>query len=196
TYQSAIPEFDGTAPFLQIPFQYSLHYMESKNGRLHHVEFLAEPGADPRRELAVRLVNDIPQNVCVLAYNMTFEKAVIKRLAEQFSDLSHHLMNIHDNIKDLMEPFRKQFYYDRRMHGSYSIKNVLPALFPDDPELNYVNLDQIHNGGEAMLAYYDMSAKTDAERDETRRNLLKYCSLDTLAMVKILQKLIETAGVL
>ena len=54
---------------------------------------------DPRRKLAESLVKDIPLDVCTLAYNMKFEKGVIKRLAELYPDLANHLMNIHDNIK-------------------------------------------------------------------------------------------------
>ena len=60
-------------------------------------------------------------------------------------------MNIHDNIKDLEDPFSKRYYYTKTMGSSSSIKYVLPALFPDDPELDYHNLELIHNGGEAMI---------------------------------------------
>lgn len=81
TFGQAIPEYDGVSPYMQIPFQYSLHYIEEENGKLQHKEFLAEPGIDPRRKLAERLVQDIPKNVCVTAYNMGFEKGVIKKLA-------------------------------------------------------------------------------------------------------------------
>jgi hypothetical protein len=75
------------------------------------------------------------------------------------------------------------------MRGSYSIKYVLPALFPDDPELNYSSLEGIHNGGEAMAAYATLDKKTDEEITEIRKQLLEYCKLDTYAMVKIFYKL-------
>ena len=67
-----------------------------------HKEFLAIPGNDPRREVAERLCQDIPENACVLAYNMTFEQTCIKGLAKLFPELSVKLMRIHDNIQDLM----------------------------------------------------------------------------------------------
>lgn len=191
TFQQSIPMYDGISPYQQIPFQYSLHYIDSINGTLEHKEFLAEAGIDPRRSLAESLVKDIPLNVCTLAYNMSFEKTVIKNLAELYPDLSEHLLNIRENIKDLMVPFYNRNYYTKDMQGSYSIKYVLPALFPNDPSLNYHNLDQVHNGSEAMSAYANMVNLSEKEQKELRYNLLKYCELDTYAMVKIWEKLKE-----
>ena len=191
TFQLAIPEFDGTNPYMQIPFQYSLHYMDDINGKLHHKEFLAESGIDPRRELAERLVEDIPKGVCVLAYNMSFEKTVIKKLANYYQDLHDDLMKIHDNIKDLMIPFYNRNYYVKEMKGSYSIKYVLPALFPDDPELDYHNLPVVHNGGEASDAFLSLVSLSKKEQEKIREGLLVYCKLDTFAMVKIWEKLKE-----
>ena len=189
TFQQVIPLYEGIRPYMQIPFQYSLHYIETENGKLLHKEFLAEPGKDPRRSLAEQLVKDIPKDVCTLAYNMTFEKTVIKNLAELYPDLSDHLLNIRENMKDLMVPFQKRQYYTKDMHGSYSIKYVLPALYPDDPSLNYHNLEEVHNGSEAMNAFANMESLTEEEQQKLRHNLLKYCELDTYAMVKIYEKI-------
>ncbi len=193
TFQQAVPEFIGCHPYEQIPFQYSLH-VEYEDGRLEHFAFLAKEGEDPRRALAEQLVKDIPMGVCSAAYNMSFEKTVLKHLAEEFPDLSGQLMDIHDNMHDLMIPFQKQYYYSKAMQGSYSIKYVLPALWPDDPELDYHNLEGVHNGSEASAAFADMANHTPEEIEQMRENLLKYCGLDTYAMVKVLKKLKEIAG--
>ena len=195
TYQQTIPLYDGIRPYQQIPFQYSLHYIEEFGGELKHCEFLAQPDIDPRRSLAEALVRDIPLDVCTLAYNMSFEKTVITNLAELYPDLSKHLLNIRDNIKDLEVPFSKRFYYNKLMKGKSSIKYVLPALFPDDPSLNYHNLEGVHNGSEAMNAFASMGKLSVDEQLKLRENLLKYCCLDTYAMVKIYYKLIEILGV-
>lgn len=189
TFQMPIPKYDGIKPYMQVPFQYSLHYIENDN--LFHKEFLAESNIDPRRSLALKLIEDIPLNSCVLAYNMSFEKTVIKSLANLYPDLSNHLMNIHDNMKDLMIPFKNRKYYTKDTHGSYSIKYVLPALFPNDESLNYKNLDLIHNGSEAMNSFKNLEEKTLEEQSYIRERLLKYCELDTYAMVKIYEKLKE-----
>ena len=191
TVRPVIPEYIGTKPYAQIPFQYSLHYIEKEGGELKHKEFLAESGKDPRRAIAERLCEDIPINVCVTAYNKSFECSRIEELAETFPDLADHLLNIRDNMKDFLVPFRSGYYYNKAIAigGKFSIKIVLPALFPNDPELDYHNLEQIHNGGEAMSIFPKIKDMPKEEQETTRKNLLKYCELDTYAMVKIWEEL-------
>ena len=191
TVQPAIPRYEGTKPYAQIPFQYSLHYIESEGGELKHREFLAEAGTDPRRAIAEHLCEDIPADACVTAYNKSFECTRLKELANTFPDLAEHLLRIRGNIVDLLVPFQSGWYYNRAMGSSFSIKSVLPALFPADPSLDYHNLEEIHNGSEAMNAFPAMEQMTPEEQAQTRRNLLKYCELDTYAMVKIWQRLTD-----
>jgi len=191
TFQQAVPEFVGLSPYEQIPFQFSIHKDDGK-GNLEHFEFLAEVGADPRYELALNLIKFIPQDACVLAYNMSFEKRVIRRLAANYLLISNELMAIHDNIKDLMAPFASKSYYHPKMRGSYSIKYVLPALVPEF-ESAYKDLNLIHHGGEAMQAYEAMAYMPAKERNVYKKALLAYCKLDTLAMVKVLEKLRKVA---
>ena len=191
TMQLVIPEYPNSHPYQQITFQYSLHYIESENGELKHKEFLGVSGEDPRRDLAEQLVADIPKNACVLAYNRGFERGRIKELSKLFPDLAGRLMKIHANIQDLIDPFHHGHYYNKAIGNSFSIKSVLPAMFPDDPELDYHNLEGVHNGGEAMTLYPLIKDMPPAEQEIARRNLLKYCELDTYAMVKIWQKLKE-----
>ncbi len=189
TFQQAIPQWEGISPFMQIPFQYSLH-IEQIDGRVEHKEFLAIDGIDPREELTKNLCNHIPSDVTVLAYNMSFEKGVIKKLAVNFPDLSSHLLNINENMKDLMFPFQKKYYVTEEMKGSYSIKYVLPAL-DEKMQESYKELDGVQNGSQAMNTYANLSKKDEISKEKIRSCLLKYCELDTLAMLKILEKLKE-----
>ena len=72
------------------------------------------------------------------------------------------------------------------MKGSYSIKKVLPALVP---ELSYNDLE-ISEGGTASLTYMSLYEDKDLQSVSVKReNLLRYCELDTLAMVKLLEKI-------
>ena len=189
TMQPVVPQFVGTRPYQQIPFQYSLHYVLEEEGDVFHKEFLAESGVDPRRALAEHLCADIPADACVLAYNKGFECARIRELASAFPDLAEHLLHIADNIEDLIDPFRAGYYYTRAINGSFSIKSVLPALYPDDPALDYHNLEGVHNGSEAMDIFPKIKDMPPEEREKARWNLLRYCELDTYAMVKVWQKL-------
>ncbi len=191
TFQPAIPLFDGTKPYQQIPTQYSLHVLKSPNSELEHYEYLAEAGTDPRRSVAEHLVIDIPHGVCTLAYNMGFEKGRISELASTFPDLADRLIAINEGMRDLIVPFRNGDYYVRAMGGSNSIKAVLPALFPNDPKLDYHSLEGVHNGSEAMNAFEAM-VNMDADQIAiTREQLLRYCELDTFAMVRIWEKLVS-----
>ena len=141
--------------------------------------------------LCKRLCEDIPMNSCILVYNQSFEKARLKEMASLFPEFSEHLLNIRDNIIDLMIPFFNQDYYVKEMEGRWSIKVVLPALFPDDESLDYHNLEQVHKGDEASNAYLSLPSLSKEEQEILRKNMLKYCKLDTYAMVKIYEKLKE-----
>ncbi|MAC82769.1 MAG: phosphomethylpyrimidine kinase [Arcobacter sp.] len=189
TFQQAIPEWKGISPYQQIPFQYSLH-IEYEDGTLEHKEYLAQDDIDPREQISKRLVKDIPRDVTVLAYNMSFEKGVIKRLADIYPELSTHLLSINENMKDLMIPFQKKYYVTPSMNGSYSIKYVLPALVPELAKA-YKELNGVQNGSQAMNAFANMSKIEEDEKQKMRTSLLEYCKLDTLAMVKILERLKE-----
>lgn len=194
TFQPAVPLYDNSRPYQQITFQYSLHYIEEEGGELKHREYLAYPGEDPRRKLAEQLCGDIPKDTCVMAYNMGFEMGRIKEMSAIYPDLAEHLLNIRENIVDLMVPFRDKAYYCEAMQGSYSIKYVLPALFPDDPTLDYHNLEEVHHGGEASNLFRRMANMDAQTLERSRKNLLKYCWLDTYAMVKVWEKLCDVAG--
>ena len=193
SYQPCIPTIDGTKPYQQICFQYSLHYYLEENGELYHKEFLSEDyDGNPMYGLCKQLCEDIPKNSCVLVYNQSFEKARLNEMASLFPEFREHLLNIKDNIKDLMIPFSNQDYYVKEMKGSWSIKIVLPALFPNDKSLDYHNLEQVHKGDEASNAYLNLPTLSKEEQEKLRYNMLKYCELDTYAMVKIYDKLKES----
>ncbi len=194
TLQQAVPQYDGQRPYQQITFQYSLHIKESADAPYQHKEFLApSDGTDPRRALAEQLCRDIPMDVCTLAYNKGFECGRIKELATLYPDLAAHLLNIRDHIQDLLVPFQNGCYYVPAMGGSFSIKSVLPALFPDEPSLNYHNLDErCQNGGDAMSIFPRIKDMPPAEAAASCEALLRYCELDTWAMVKVWEKLKET----
>ena len=189
TVMLPIPPTDGMWPYEQIPTQYSLH-IEYEDGRLEHKEFLGT-SIDPRREIAESLCKNIPADGCSMAFNKTFERDRLNELADLFDDLRDHLNNIANNLVDLADPFSFGYYYHKDMWNRYSIKAVLPALYPNDPDLDYHALPVIHNGGEAMDIYPKMLIAEPDEKERIRDGLLKYCCLDTLAMVKILRKIKE-----
>lgn len=184
-----LPPYDGTRPNEVIPFQYSLHVIAREGAPLHHAEFLAESGGDPRRAVAEHLIRDVPAGACVLAYSYGTEKSYVKELASACPDLAPQLMALRDSILDLALPFRKMWCLLPATCGSYSIKEVSPAMFPNDPSLDYHALHGVQNGTEAMSAFPRLAEMPPEEAEKVREALRVYCCLDTLAMVKVWQEL-------
>jgi len=184
TFMPAVPMFDGTSPFQHLAFQYSLHFKNAKDAALQHVEFLAESGVDPRKYFITHFLENTKDAACILVYNRTFESSVLAKLGNDFPELKPEIEKCLAVMIDLMEPFQKRYYYHPAMKGSHSIKSVLPALFPD---FNHNNL-AISDGAMAMSAFEQLQTETDIFKiAELRENLLEYCKLDTLAMVKIFE---------
>jgi hypothetical protein len=188
TVMPAIPLFDESHPYQQIPFQYSLDVQASEGAALEHHEFLAQPGVDPREELAERLLAQIPKGACVIAWNQTFEKRILKELAVDLPQHAKRIAGLLDDVRDPSSLFRSRTVYFWQQKGSWSLKAVLPLAVPD---LSYDGME-VADGGMAVEAYDAMcNAKDPKELARIRKALLDYCGLDTLAMVRIVEKLRE-----
>ena len=136
-------------------------------------------------------MNDTQGDGDIVVYNKTFEITRLKEIARDFPQYADEIEKLILRIKDLMIPFQRKYYYAPEMKGSYSIKAALLALVP---ELTYENLE-INEGGLASVAYESLQTETDMIIiAETSEQLLEYCKLDTLAMVKILEKLTIITG--
>lgn len=181
TISMPIPIWKGTKPFQKIPFQFSLHRL-SRTGALSHQEFLDLTGKDPSRRFAAALIAACAGRSPIFVYS-SFENTVIRDLAKRFVKLSQPLLAIAERLVDLL-PIVTEHYYHPDQQGRWGIKSVLPTLAPD---LSYDSLEGVQNGGMAMLVYQEaIAAKTtDFRRNEIRDQLLKYCHLDTMAMVRV-----------
>jgi hypothetical protein len=188
TFNTAIPLFDGTRPYQQIPFQFSLHVVEKENATQKHYSFLAGGNYDPRHEFIASLKKVLGNSGSIVVYSQGFEKGVLSRLATFLPKHNKWLESLNDRIIDLLAPFRSFHYYDARQKGSASIKNVLPVL----TGTNYDYLD-ISDGMDASLAFLDVISNNVAEKEEIkiREDLEKYCALDTEGMIWIVNKLKE-----
>jgi hypothetical protein len=187
SFQPAVPLYNNSRPYQQIVFQYSMHRQETANSEPEHKAFLAFPdGNDPRLPFITQLIEDIGNNGDILVYNRSFEAGRLTEIASGFPDFHFQISSIVSRLKDLMLIFQNRNYYVPEMKGSYSIKQVLPALVPG---FSYENLP-IADGGSASHAFMSMHTETDQEKIRAiRDNLLEYCKMDTLAMVEILKVL-------
>ncbi len=191
TFQNAIPRFNNQRPYAQIPFQYSLHILH-EDGAMEHKEFLGDENSDPRETLSKQMLKDITATGSIIAFNQGFEKGQIKNLAEFQTDIKDELLALNERFVDIAHPFQYKHYYHPKFNGRYSIKIVLPTLFPNDDELDYKKLGSIQNGGDAMDTFANLHLLKDQSKvAEIRKDFLAYCHLDTLAMVRIWEKLHE-----
>lgn len=191
TINPCIPLYDGMSPYKRIPFQYSLHIQEEPFGELKHISFLADEKKDPRIAILESMKENLGDKGTILAWNQSFEIGVIKELIGYYPEYEEWGLKIIDRVNDLIIPFRNFSYYSPIQKGSASIKKVLPAL----TDLSYEKLD-INNGGDACNSYERICTQKVPAKEvkKIREDLEKYCELDTLAEVKILealQKIVE-----
>lgn len=185
TYSSAIPIIPGARPHSPIVFQYSLHIKETPNSSsLRHVEYLAEDA-----EMPLSLIEHMQRNIgdtgSIISWHASFETTQNRNMAEMYPDKRDFLAEVISRTLDLEDIF-KEGYVDIKFKGSTSIKKVLPVLVPD---LTYSDME-VSNGTDAMEAWQRLIALPSGEnKDKLKHSMLKYCELDTLAMVHIFEKM-------
>lgn len=187
TYASAIPKLDGLSPHKHLTFQVSIHTL-TEDGTLTHFEYLLDDMKMPI-DMLQAMQDFTGSNGTFISWHASFEIGRNKDLIEWLPQFADYLTYINEHTFDLETIFKKD-YIDYRFHGSSSIKKVLPVLVP---EVTYSDLD-VSNGTMALDTWGTMVLDKDFKEDKetTRKNLLEYCKLDTLAMVKLYDVLIQT----
>ena len=183
--------FDDVRPYMQIPFQFSLHTV--KEDETKHYEYLHDSNDDPRLSFLKALKESLSNEGLIIVYNESFEKARLKELALLYPEYSNWVETTITRFIDLLIPFRNFHYYNPKQQGSASIKKVLPALTGTN---DYENME-IADGGTASAKYFEMISNeklSEEEKEKIRNNLLKYCELDTKTMIMIKEELEKLVG--
>ncbi len=183
TMGSVIPCFDGMQPYKQYPFQYSLHILDSPDSKLRHVEYLHTDNSNPIEPLSKILKSHIGDSGTVITWNMGFEKGCNAMIGSLLPEYDQFYMDLNERIVDLGLPFAKGWYTDKDFRTKWSIKDVLPVLIP---KLSYKEIG-IQDGMAAQRTWMATVLDGDNEgaREQILKDLIEYCKLDTLAMVKI-----------
>lgn len=183
TMAPAIPLYQGTRPYQRLAFQWSLHHV-GKDGAELHQEFLASESADPRPDFLESLIAALDgSNTPIIVYS-SFEAATLSMLAKDFPHKARAIEAIIARFCDLL-PVISKHYYRPEFQYSFSIKSVAPVLAQD---VSYDNLESIADGGGAANAFERLASgaiTNPAETSHLRAALLKYCHLDTLALVRV-----------
>ena len=179
-----VPLFDTIAPWKQLAFQYSLHILH-EDGRLEHREYLHREASDPSEAVAKRLCEDIGDVGSIVVYFANMERGVINALRNQFPEYESALKSMTERLWDLHPIFEKH-YRHWKFGSKSSIKVVLPTLVP---ALSYKDLE-VQEGGAASLGWLRMiESGDDTFKESIAKDLLDYGGLDTLAMVRLLEKI-------
>ncbi len=205
TFPCPLPRFKGEKPYMQSPFEFSLHIEHSPgvcDKDKDNYVFLAKTMNDEREELIKKLLEYIdPNKGTLLAQNVPFEKGRIKELANIFPQYKEKLMKIYNRGFDLIwlvSTNKKIYmdlgfdekrasrinYYNNNLSGSFSIKKTLPVF----SDLSYDNLE-VKNGTEAIVVYANYNNFSKEEYNIKYKGLVEYCKQDTWAMVVILDAL-------
>jgi hypothetical protein len=186
TIGPAVPFWEGTRPYQALPVQWSIHIDDGKGDgsleSMRHEEFLDISGEPPMRRLAEEMIRVLGDSGTVLMYT-DYELRCINTLIKLYPDLEAPLKAIIDRLEDLAEVLR-DYYYHPSMLGSWSIKDVAPAIAP---HMDYAKLAGINQGTAASDGFLEaIDPSTTAERKaELEEQLLRYCRFDTEAMVEI-----------
>ena len=192
TFATAIPMFDGTKPYQNIPFQFSLHTVAAAGTEAEHHHFLYRGSHDPRPEFIAALKMALGKNGTVVVYNQGFEEGVLKKLAENYPDCASWVDGVVSRMADLIIPFRNFHYYHPKQCGSASLKHVLPSL----TGISYEGLN-IAEGQTASLKFMEAAFRDmpTEDRDKVFTDLLEYCGQDTFGMVRIVEELRRLVGI-
>jgi hypothetical protein len=186
TFSEAIPRFDESNAYNQIPFQYSIH-VQYEDGRLEHYEFLNKNNTDPRESILKSMVEVLGEEGSIIVFNQSFEKGRLKELASLYSQYDSKVNNMLERIVDLLVLFSNFQYYNPAQQGSCSIKKILPAITGK----SYEGME-IANGGDASTLYFKATFEDGfsvEEKEKIYSDLLQYCKLDTEGMVWIIDEL-------
>jgi predicted RecB family nuclease len=175
-------------PYDQLPFQWSVHLQREPGAEPQHFEFLAKDATDPQREFIASLCSALGKSGSIVVYS-AFESQRLSELAAWLPEFAGRIKKIQRRLWDLLPVVRNHVYHPR-FAGSFSIKKVLPALVPG---MTYEGME-VADGTDAGLAWESLirGGMDQSERERTRKALLEYCGLDTLALVKLLDKLRTT----
>ena len=184
TFPTAIPLLDNMSPHNHLTFQVSIHTMH-ENGDLTHLEWLGEKVEQPK-EMLQQMQDFTGHTGTFISWYASFERDRNKDMINWIPEYETYLNYMNEHMFDLMDVF-KEDYVDYRFHGSTSIKKVLPVLCP---QFSYSDLE-VQDGTMALDTWGRMVTGPNFNEDveQTRKNLLEYCKLDTLAMVEIYKHL-------
>jgi len=192
TINPAIPRYEKTGPYQQVPFQFSVHRLESLESEFVHKEFLHTDKSDPRPNLIPKLLEACGDEGTIIAYYSQFESGRITELSEFSKTHKKQLKALLDRIVDPL-PIIRDFVYDDLFFGSFSLKKVAPAILGETASYDEMLVD---NGTAAQRAFEELidDSTSRDRKEELIRASIEYCKKDTLVMGELVKWLFKVGN--
>lgn len=213
-YAPSLAPFSGLGPYEHTPVIASIHARREPTAQFEHAWFAAEPGRDQRGEMFAWLKRVLGDHGSIVVFGKGFEAAMIAQLA-RVADRVDEGTALARRFVDLLTPFVDFLVYDPRQLGKVSLKRVLPVYTSTGYEEQTVqdgmhaNLSYTRRADEAFIASGADTERTaaaaacavdtalgvagEASKVAAIDEIAAYCSVDTIAMARLLDRLAELA---
>lgn len=178
-WSPAIPKYNGTSPFEQIPFLFSVCY--SDNGIPSFKNYLKPISTDSRNEFLVALLDATKDFDSILVFDKNLEQQILGKLESLYPVYRSETDQLRKKLIDLSDPIQKFYFYHPKFNGNFSLKAIAEIF---NTESDYSNLE-IASGIVAMHRYEGLlSESNEINAEETKQQLINYCNIDTLTCLK------------
>ncbi len=180
-WMPAIPYYQGTKPFQQIPFLFSM--INESDGKIEKYSYFKPIEEDFRKEFLEHILLMTKDFHTILMFDKSLEETILNQLAELFPEYKNEIVALKSKIVDLAEPIRKGNYYHPDMKGNFTLKSIAPIV---NQEAGFNSLD-IQSGISAMYIYESLlEQKNIIEAEHIKQQLIDYCEMDALITYQLL----------
>ncbi len=187
-WMPAIPYYQGTKPFQQIPFLFSM--IHEDNSILKHYSYFKPIEEDLRKEFLEHILSATKEFNSILMFDKSLEETVLNQLAELFPEYRNDIAKLKSKIIDLAEPIRKGNYYHPGMNGNFTLKSLAPVV----SEASGFNELDIQSGISAMYIYESLLVQNTIETETTKQQLIDYCEMDALVTYRLMNFFMNKTG--
>lgn len=184
-WSPAVPKYEGTSPFEQIPFLFSVCFFN--NGRPDFINYLKPIETDSRFEFLNAVLKATQNFESVIVFDKNLEQQVLGKLENLFPERKPEIEILRRKLVDLAEPVQNFNFFHPKFNGNFSLKAV-SEIFSENSD--YSDLE-ITNGIIAMQKYQELLEENNSNEEQTKQQLIDYCNIDTLTCMKFLDYLKE-----
>ena len=180
-WMPALPHYQNTKPFQQIPFLFSMVY--EKNGELVKQSYFKPIEEDNRKEFLLEIINATKPFETILMYDKSLEETVLNQLVDMYPEFMDDVKLLKAKIIDLAEPIKQGLYYHPEMRGNFSLKSLSSII---NANYDFDKLD-VQSGIIAMYMYEALlTEQSQLNRETSQQQLIEYCELDALVTLELL----------